>query len=173
MIGFPLTLTTAECAFAESIGRRRDRNARGRGATPRWGQADGDTPEHHRNGAAGEFAFAISLGRGAEWPEESPEAGPQPTDFAGCEVRTRSRDWYELTAHPESGDDVPHILVTGQRPAFIVRGWLPGRDCKLGEYWHEYVTGRPCYFVPQRVLLPFECRLTPDTPRDVWNEWPE
>lgn len=112
---------------------------------------EGDGWSEHIEGACGEIAVAKALGLYWNGSVDTFKLGD---DVPGLQVRTRSRDTYELIVRPNDPDDATWVLVTGRTPMFWIRGWIFGRDAKRQE-WMQNHGGRPsAYFVPHVALRP-------------------
>ena len=77
-------------------------------------------------------------------------------DVGDWQVRARSEAWHDLILHPDDDDNARHALVVGMPPDMFVVGWCYGRAGKLDGYWADPAGGRPAFFVPQSVLIPFQ-----------------
>jgi hypothetical protein len=105
----------------------------------------------HYNGAGGEIASARTMNR--FWVPnvnrfKAPDLEPN------IQVKTRSRDDYDLLIRPDDNPAHVFVLVTGSVPHFTVHGWIEGRDGMRDE-WKKEHGGRPAaWFVPQRALWP-------------------
>jgi hypothetical protein len=77
-------------------------------------------------------------------------------DVGRLQVRTRSRDYYDLILHPTDPDDSAFILVVGKAPRFRIVGWIVARDGKLQKWWKDPAGNRPAFFVPQSELIQFD-----------------
>ena len=102
----------------------------------------------HIEGACGELAVAKWLG--AYWSGNL--GNLRAADVAGLEVRTATRDDYQLIVHPGDRADARFVLVTGKAPLFVLRGWCYGREAQQDCYWSDPRGGRPAFFVPQERL---------------------
>jgi len=71
------------------------------------------------------------------------------------EVRRCIYPYGDLRLHPEDHRDRPYVLVTGERGAYTIRGWIRGGDGMKERYWGSpYAENRPAYWVPQTDLNP-------------------
>lgn len=70
------------------------------------------------------------------------------------QVRTRSKHEYDLIVKPDDNDDHIVILVTGQAPKYLVRGWIAVKDGKKDEWLKNPNGYGNAYFVPQTSLHP-------------------
>jgi hypothetical protein len=151
-----ILLTPLEVRIATHVGRSRQSRAEKAGFTDRHGIAPEDAEWSHILGAAGEMAVAKALD--VYWlptMESFKAAG----DLGEYEIRTRSRDNYDLIIRPDDPSRV-FILVTGSMPRFWVRGWIDAEDAKaMPDCWKAY-GGRPAaWFVPADRLWPIQFLL--------------
>jgi hypothetical protein len=109
----------------------------------------------HVEGACGEMAVAKAFGVYWNPTVNTYQDGGDVGDE--WQVRTRSRDDYELYVRPrdlEKKADKPFILVTGAAPRFRIVGWMIGKDAKRDKWWQMH-GGKPgAWFVPQSCLRP-------------------
>lgn len=104
----------------------------------------------HIDGAAGEIAVAKCLG--TYWGG-SCNTFKTEGDVGKLEVRTRSKDYYDLIVRDDDRDDSIFVLVihpTGRE--YTVVGWITGRDAKQNKWRKDYGGRPPAYFVPQSEL---------------------
>jgi hypothetical protein len=105
----------------------------------------------HIEGACGEMATAKALGR---YFEPTLNTFKAPDLGANIQVRTRSKNHYDLLIRNDDNLDNIFVLVTGRAPLFEVRGYLRGHDA-IKDEWVKTYGGRPAaWFVPQAALLP-------------------
>jgi hypothetical protein len=114
---------------------------------PAYGVGVDNNWQIHIEGCMGEYALAKYLG--IHWSGKGQLRKPDVGEF---DVRTASRDNYQLILHPEDPDDRIFWLICGKNGAYSIKGWILGRDGKRQEYWKDPVGGRPAYFVPQSAL---------------------
>jgi hypothetical protein len=143
-------LTLGELHMAAQIGTLRHIEALRKGLPDRYG-FDGETGwTVHIEGAAGEIAVGKTLG--IYWGG-SVNTFKTEADVGKLEVRTRSKDYYELLIRDSDSSDSAYVLVTGKAPTYNVVGWIFGKDAKQPQWKKEY-GGRPAaYFVPHDSLL--------------------
>ena len=96
----------------------------------------------HIEGAAGEMAFAKFSGKYWSCSVNAFKAG----DVGEVQVRTRSKDHYDLIVRSDDKDDDVFVLVLGRVPRFRVVGWIWGREAKRGEFLREYGDRPAAYF---------------------------
>lgn len=142
-----VTLNWYEAAMASDIGRMRHLSSIKSGLSDAHGFS-GDGWSEHIEGACGELSLAKHLG--VYW-DGSVNTFKKP-DLPGIQVRTRSRDDYDLIVRKGDRDDEIFVLVTGRCPTYTIRGWILGGDAKLEKYKVAH-GGRPeAFFVPQDAL---------------------
>jgi hypothetical protein len=107
----------------------------------------------HIEGACGELAVAKYLG--AYW-KPTVNTFKSGHDVAGCQVRTRSKEDYDLLVRPDDKDEDIYVLVTGYAPRYRIRGWMRGKDAKQKRWVHAYGNRPPAYFIPADELNPPE-----------------
>lgn len=150
MTGATVKLVPAEILHAAHCGAMRYVQNIKLGRPPTYG-SERESPWHtHINGALGEVAVAKFLGR--YWDGMGALGDLGALDVRDVQVRWRAKDWYDLLLHPEDGDDLPFVLVTGAAPSYRLHGWIIGRDGKQDRYWSDPAGGRPAFFVPQADL---------------------
>jgi hypothetical protein len=143
-------LTPAELLLASTVGCMRQvanlrdgrRDAHGAQRESGW--------QLHVEGACGELAVAKALG--LFWSGSI--GNLRAADVGEVQVRTRSRDDYDLIVHPSDPDGAAFVLVVGTAPRFKLVGWLPGREAKHQRHWLDPAGGRPAFFVKQSWLYP-------------------
>jgi hypothetical protein len=117
--------------------------------TPHYSAGSENDWQLHIEGCMGEFALAKFLG--VHWTGKGKLRAP---DVGDVDVRTRSRDYYELILHDADPDDRVFWLLCGNNGQYSVKGWITGKDGKRMEYWKDPAKGRPAYFVPHNALHP-------------------
>jgi hypothetical protein len=146
-----ITLAWYEAAMASDVGRMRHLASIKAGLQDAHGFT-GDGWSEHIEGACGEMAVAKSLGIYWDGSVNSFSAD----DLPGLQIRTRSRDHYDLLVRRSDRDDAVFVLVTGRCPNYVVHGWARAGDVKLPEYEREYGGREAAWFVPQSALQPIE-----------------
>lgn len=143
-----IILTSAEMAAAAIIGTNRNIAAIQQGLPDANGH-QGSGWNLHIEGACGEIALAKALN--IYW-SASINTFKNGGDVGSLQVRTRSRDDYDLIIRPNDNRQSKFILVTGVAPHFTIHGWITGIDARRDEWWHEH-GGRPgAWFVPTKEL---------------------
>jgi len=80
-------------------------------------------------------------------PDKGGDIGP------GIQVRHTVRPNGRLFIHDDESDTHKFYLVTGNFPAYNVRGWVFGHDGKKDQWWDAPDKSRPpCFCVPQFYL---------------------
>jgi hypothetical protein len=77
-------------------------------------------------------------------------------DLRGIQVRTRSKDYYDLIVRKDDPDEDIYVLVTGRYGKYIIRGWIEGSKAKNPQWIQPYGDRERAYFVPQKLLNPME-----------------
>src|SRR5688572_3645476 len=135
-------MTAAQVGVMREVQNRRAGRVHAHGCGPDNGWSQ------HIEGAAGELAVAKALGlfwSGAVGNLAADDVGP-------LQVRTTRVEAGCLIVHPSDPADRAFVLVTGQAPDFMLRGWIMGRHAKRHKWWADPAGGRPAFFVPQRAL---------------------
>lgn len=124
-----ITLTASEIELAAMVAFKRQGMNFGNDVATKW---DGGKFEMHVHGAFGECAVAKYLnlhwmGTVGEW---------RSCDVGGLvEVRTRSKDWHDLSIKSSDKDHTPIVLArTHNLPRVELVGWIKVRDCRCPEY---------------------------------------
>jgi hypothetical protein len=73
-------------------------------------------------------------------------------DLQGIQVRTRSKNYYDLIVRDNDNDDAIYILAIGKNGVYNVMGWINGIDAKKEEWKQTYGDRPSAYFVPQSKL---------------------
>ena len=103
----------------------------------------------HIEGAGGEMAVAKYAN--TYWMG-SVNTFKKINDVGKVEVRTRSRDYYDLLIRNDDKNEDVFVLVVGKIPDFKIVGWLKGKDAKKPEWLKTYANREAAYFVPQSEL---------------------
>lgn len=109
----------------------------------------------HVVGACGELAFSKWLG---VYPGYGVEqfAGMEADVKKKYEIRTRTKEHYELIVHTNDPEDRIYVLVRGLPPKFHVVGWIAGSSARRKDFLQDHGGYRPSYFVPDSFLHPME-----------------
>lgn len=146
-----VVLTWPELTVGATVGTARHMWALKQGRKDRHGY-EGDGYGPHILGAQGEMAFCKSYG--IYWHPTMNTFRAQADVGDGIEIKTRSEDHYDLLVRPDDHFDRVFVLVTGKGPAFVLRGWMYGEDCRRDEWWKDYGNREPAWFAPQASLQP-------------------
>jgi len=69
------------------------------------------------------------------------------------EVRTRSKDYYDLLVRADDQDSKRFVLVIRKGPkSFEVIGWIKAKEAKQEQWIKTYGNRPPAYFVPKSAL---------------------
>ncbi len=142
-----VTLTPWEIMLAASAGVMRQVENIKNKKPPMHGLEEGSDWQYHIEGCLGEYALAkhkkiLWNGKGVIGQ----------TDVGKFEVRTRSKQNFDLILHPSDADESEYWLLCGLNGAYEIKGWIRGRDGKKDEYWSDPAGGRPAFFIPQGKL---------------------
>jgi len=143
-----VVLDRDELAEAYSLAQRRMDGVQKMGLLDKHGAAGHKNSEYHILGAKGEIAFRKFIGSSDPLTVNTFRSTP---DVRNYEVRTRSRDDFDLILRNDDSDHKIYVLVVGDGCRFRVVGWLRGSE----KYPHGQKTygGRPpAWFVPQSAL---------------------
>lgn len=144
-----------EVAAAVTVGVQRHLASLRRGSRDAHGWTGRDGWGDHIEGACGERAAAKAMG--LYWDgsvnvfERSDLVG---RDGVGIQVKTRSKDEWDLIVRPGDSDAQRFVLVTGTVPTYRVWGWILGRDAKRSQWAVDYGNRPTAYFVPKDALRP-------------------
>ena len=149
-----VVLTDEEVGYARSIGRLRDESSEKYGFQNRHGCEGGE--EISFLGACGELAFCKAIG--AEW-SASNFSFKNPDHGRGIQVRTSSckklippDNFGNLIIRECDNDDHAFVLVVGNPPHFLIKGWIAGRGGKTDKWRTAYAGRPPAWFVPYKFL---------------------
>ena len=148
-----ITLNKNQLKVGARTGSFRHIESLEKGLKHKHGKPEDKNWEDHIEGACGEYAAALAL---REIYEPTVNTFKAPDLLSGYQVRTRSRHYYDLIVRKNDSDDEIFILVTGQAPNYVVRGWLHGCDAKKEEWFKDYGNRPPAYFVPESELHSIE-----------------
>jgi hypothetical protein len=144
-----VTLRWFEVLLAASVGVRRQLEAL-RASLPDCHGFDGETSwQVHIEGACGEMAFAKAARLFWSGSVNSFKNG---CDMGNIQVRTRSREDYDLIVRENDRDEDAFVLVIGKAPEYRVVGWIRGADAKRPEWRKTYGNRPAASFVPQAAL---------------------
>ena len=146
-----IKLTEYELFYAAIVGVRRQVQAL-LGNLPNRHGFDGDGWGVHIEGAAGEMAYAKFRNKYWSCSVGTFQSGG---DVGEVQVRTRSKQDYDLIVRKDDPDDAFFVLVIGQSPSFRICGWMKGGDAKQDKWLQTHGGREPAYFVPQADLESF------------------
>lgn len=154
-----ITLNETDLKLAADVGR--SRNASQRVGNRADGKVLSDSIGIDVQGAQAELAVSRALNlpwdgkfkeleKWFDWRENG-------HDVSGLEVRSTHHVKGSLILHPQDKDQSPYVLVlTYKSPEFILAGWNFGFVGKERKYWRDVGYGRPCYYLPQKMLRPMD-----------------
>lgn len=161
-----IELTPHEIGLAEYVGTRRHEEAVAQGRPDCHGFGGGyrDGLDIHIEGACGEVAVAKALNVFYDGSVNTFKTGgdiggltlteDSQSKTISLQVRTRSKDYYDLLIRPNDRDEDIFVLVTGVRPKYSIHGWVQAADVKREEFLNDYGGRPPAYFVPKTELKP-------------------
>jgi hypothetical protein len=124
VLGRLVTLSDDEYAQCERVARERNRLGREGHRAPL--QAGESGYSNNLVGCCGEMAVAKWLG--VPW-DATVDGFKAVADQSGLEVRTRTKDYYELFLRPRDPVARKYILVTRRSPhIYMLRGWAWGGE---------------------------------------------
>lgn len=144
-----VTLNWYELWMATQVGVKRHLEALQRNLPDRHGCDPDDGWSVHIEGAAGEMAAAKAMNRFYSGSVNTFRDGG---DVGAIQVRTRSKDGYELIVRANDRDSDVFVLVVGRAPVYRVMGWMRGQDAKRAEWRKEHGGRVAAYFVPTAAL---------------------
>lgn len=147
-----INLTIGELHLGAQIGCLRQIESLARGLPDKHGFS-GPGWNNHIEGALGEIVVAKALG--IYWGGTVNTFKNIP-DVGKLEVRTRSKNDYDLIVRENDDSNSIYVLVTGQAPEFYLVGWIKGHDAKVQKFVQTYGGRPPAYFVPHNALNPIE-----------------
>lgn len=102
----------------------------------------------HIEGALGEIATAKFLNIYWDGSVNTWKAN----DLKGIQVRTRSKNYYDLIVRDNDTNDSIYILTTGKNGVYNIVGWINGENAKKQEWQKTYGDRPAAFFVPQSEL---------------------
>lgn len=142
-------LAEHEIVMAAGVGVRRQAEALAKGLPDKHG-FEGEGFAVHIDGALGELAVAKATNRFWNGSVSTFKAGG---DVGRIQVRTRSKDWYDLIVRRDDRDDDAFVLVTGRCPVYKVWGWIRGADAKREAFLQTHGDREAAWFVPKDALV--------------------
>jgi hypothetical protein len=150
-----IELTKEEFAYAAQIGRLRQEEALRKNLPDKYGFDGVGGLAVHVEGAAGELAVAKALN--ITWDATVNTFKSLADLVSNIEVRTRSKDYYDLLVRSDDKDESLFVLVTRKSPrTFDVVGWIKAKDAKQEQWVKTHGNRPPAYFVPKTVLQNME-----------------
>lgn len=149
---YPVNLEEYEVSLGVFVGTKRNQEAIKLGKKDSFG-FNGSQEEGlniHIEGACGEIALAKFMNWFYSGSVNTYKDGG---DVGKIQVRTRSRDDYDLIVRKNDKDSDIFVLVTGERPSYKIHGWIKAGDAKKEIFLKNYGRRSPAYFVPQEFLL--------------------
>jgi len=148
-----VSLAKHEVSYARLIGKiRNDEAIKAGKKNPLNKNATFEEDLHvHYVGAAGEMAFAKAMNYYFDATVNTYKNG---YDVHKMQVRTRTKDYYDLIVRSNDKDDDIFVLVLKNEDSFKICGWIKGSDAKKKQYIKNYGYMNPAYFVPQSDLNP-------------------
>jgi len=148
-----IKLTRYDTFCAATVGAKRQAESLYKKLPDKHGFDGADGWTIHIEGAAGELAVAKALNLFWDGTVNTFKRGGDIGDK--LQVRTRSKDYYDLLIRQNDKDEDIFVLVVGQIPNFKVVGWMRGVDAKQEKYSQTYGNRPSAYFVPQKDLNSF------------------
>lgn len=105
-------------------------------------------------GACGERAFCKA--RDIHWDSSVNTFHHEPDAGDRWEVRATRRANGSLIVRDNDPPDRLYVLVTGEPPHMVVRGWMRGSEARSDAYARNPNGYRPAWFVPQSALRRLE-----------------
>lgn len=142
-----ITLQFWEITMAAHAGIMRQVDSLKKGYQAAYGSGTSNDWQLHVEGCLGEYALSKHLN--IRWSGKGHFNIP---DVGDVDVRTRSKDHYDLILHPKDPDERYFYLLCGSNGIYTLKGRILGRDGKKQEYWKDPAGGRPAFFVPASAL---------------------
>jgi hypothetical protein len=146
-----VVLGAHELAYAWRIAKERTTSSASRGYQNRHGY-NGDRLRIDLTGAAGELAGCNALG--LPWPAsvntfKLPDAGRDiQIRTAPCRRVIPPHDFGTLIVRPDDPLDHRFVLVVGNPPHFVLKGWVLGREARVLGDWRAEAERPAAWFVP-------------------------
>ena len=150
-----VVLTEPELEYATSIGELRHSECVKRGYQNKHGYS-GEDAGIDILGACGELAFCKGIG--LEWEAsinsfKAPDAGSDiQVRTSPCKAAVPPDNFGRLIVREEDNIDHRYVLVVGNPPNFVIKGWIRGSNARQDK-WIRIESGRPpAWFVPFQEL---------------------
>jgi len=145
-------LSKKELQEANAIAQARMDGVESIGLMDKHGAESERNFSYHLLGARGEIAFRKFINSNEKVTVNTFKKTP---DISGVEVRTRSKDDYDLIIRKDDPDDRVYVLVVGEGCKFRVVGWLLGKE--KYNFSTKTFNNRPkAWFIPQKSLHAIE-----------------
>lgn len=148
-------VTLNKFAFEHCIlaGQHRQEESIKKGLKDAYGFDGKNGVQMHILGVCGEYAVAEYFNLPYDFHVNKFKEG---SDVGPFQVRTRSREDYDLLIRPNDDSNKIFILVTGTvgttPPTMKIWGWLPASEAKQQKFKQTYGGRTPAYFVPKHEL---------------------
>jgi hypothetical protein len=149
-----VVLTDIELYYARSVGRERHESSLAFGFRDKHGCPGGE--DISLLGACGELAYCKAVG--AEWSASifSFKGADHGLNIqirtSPCKKQIPPADFGNLIIRDDDNDDHYFVLVVGNPPHFLIKGWIAGRDAKVDKWKNNHAGRPPAWFVPHRHL---------------------
>jgi hypothetical protein len=151
-----VTLSDTEMVWPTKVGTDRHEAAKkaNKRDSHKYKGSDEDGLKIHILGAAGELAFAKSLG--IVW-DASINTWKKPDLCGIVQVKTATHHTYSLLVRPDAKDGEIFVLVTSENlREYQIHGWMIGKDIKRERWLRNPGERKAAWFVPQSALHPYE-----------------
>lgn len=147
-------LHAEDIRYATVTAKARQNEAVAAGRPDRHGYK-GDGYSVHLLGSLGELAVCRLLG--VAW-DASVNTFKKPDVLDIIQVRTRSRDDYDLLVRGNDANDeiFVHVTLNQAQAHLTIHGAIEGGDAKQPQWRQTYGGRPPAYFVPATVMQPLE-----------------
>lgn len=150
-----IELSNEEFVYAAQIGRLRQEEALKKGLPEKYGFDGVAGLSIHVEGAAGELAVAKALD--IKWDATVNTFKSIADLVSDIEVRTRSKDYYDLIVRADDKNYSRFVLVIRKGPhKFDVIGWILAEDAKQPQWIKTYGNRPGAYFIPKTSLHTME-----------------
>lgn len=104
-------------------------------------------------GACGERAWGKY--RNQHWDASVNTFHNVPDARGNVEIRATTRDDGRLIVRANDSQNRYYVLVTGEPPVLVIRGWMQGKDARRDQWVSNPHGHRQAWFVPQSALKQF------------------
>ncbi len=161
-----VVLSWSELSVAADVGKYRHIRSLQKNLKDKHGFNGDDGWTIHVEGAAGEMAFAKAMN--VYWSMAC-DVFKAPDIGGNVQIRTRSKDDYELIVRPGDSDTDAFVLMTGKAPHFCIKGWVTGKEAKQKEWSKAYANRPAAFFVPQSALHDLSTLVIQSEVGDIYN----